>query len=704
MADDNARELIRLSNARFGKKGQIDDLCQTVADEIHPARADFTTDRVEGEEFADHLYTSLPAQNLRDLAYAMGSLTRPKNQQWFEIKAQDDKRNTERAKAWFGKARDKQRTLIYHHAAAFAGTMEESDRDVIAFGNAVIGHFERPERDGLMAFQGFHFRDCAWAENVSRIIDELHRKFKLALTNWEVVFKQPLPKEYASLRDKDPHHEVELRHICIPWDRYDPYTKPKAGGRRGARPHQFASVYIDPAQDSVIREGGYFEFPYTVRRWQLQTGSPYARSPAADLGLVEARLLQNQERVLMDAGELAVDPPWIATRGAVLGDVRNYPGGVSYVDYDYDERGGAALRAVEHKGQLPIGLEMKVDTREILAAAMFINKLSLPVGSREMTVPEVNERISEYIRSIGPAVEPFEAHNAMLLDSAFTFNLRMGHFTDGQPVLLPNGEAGPGLRYVPPELRGADVEFEFDGPIQIAYRRQKLMKAKETMTNIGEAVARLPPDRAIEVLDNFDIDKIVRDGTTYIGGEPEWLVPEEEVAALREARSAKMAEAEQMAKLEQVGGLAKGAIETVPALAEADAASQIMLGGQGPSPLAIEGLPPGTGGGAEEGGGFDALAALGLPAPPPTLAEEPALGGEPVGPMPQGPAVGPPEFAAPAAAVAAPPAAPPSGGGGIPPEVAGLLSRLVSVLEAPVEIRRDSRGKPVGWKRNVRAA
>jgi head-to-tail connecting protein len=694
MADDNARELLRLSNARFSKKGMIDDLCQTVAEEIYPQRANFTTEFVEGEEYADHLYTSMPAQNLRDLAYAMGSLTRPKNQSWFEIQAQDDWRNTERSKAWFGKARDKQRTLLYHYSASFAPTMEDSDRDVIAFGNAVIGHFERPERDGLMAFQGFHFRDCAWAESVSRIVDEMHRKFKLAVCNWEQVFKKPLPQVYKTLLEKDPHHEIELRHICMPWDRYDPYRKPDAGAKRGQRRYQFASAYIDPAQGTIIREGGYFEFPYTVRRWQLQHGSPYARSPAADLGLVEARLLQNQERVLMSAGELAVDPPWIATRGAILGDVRNYPGAVNYVDYDYDERGGATLRTVDHKGNMPLGLEMKQDTREILAAAMFINKLSLPVGSREMTVPEVNERISEYIRSIGPAVEPFEAHNGMLLDSSFTFNLRMGQFTEGQPVLLPDGSPGPGLKMVPPELRGADVEFEFDGPIQIAYRRQKLMKAKETMQNIGEAAQQLPPDKAIEVLDNFDIDKIVRDGTTYIGGEPEWLVPEEEVAQVREMRAQAQQQADQLAKAREVGELAKGAIETVPALADANTAASQMLS-NGEPPLAIDGLPPGLGtsepaGG--EGSPYDALALLGL-APPEGATGAPPGGGlaEPVAPVEP---IGMPPPAPAGAATAV---------GAAPPEIVALLSRLVSVLEAPVEIRHNASGKPVGWQRNMQA-
>jgi hypothetical protein len=574
--DDNARELIRLSDHRFTKKAQIDDYCQTVADEILPDRADFTRDRVDGEEFANHLYTSVPAQNCRDLSYAIGSLTRPKNQQWFDPKAREEWRNTENAKKWFAAARDKQRTLLYTQSAAFISTMEISDKDVVAFGNAVIGHTEETSRSGTLVYQPYHFRDCAWAEDAARQIVELTRKFKLALANWEQFFPGvPFPKEHSAKRDKDPYEEIELRHMVMPFSRYDFYRKPDKPRRNQRGMPTVASVYFEPNLGRVIQESFYFEFPYTVRRWQLQANSPYARSPAADLGLVEARLLQNQERVLMDAGELAVDPPNVATRDAVLGDVHNYPGGTTWVDFDYDERMGPSLRTLDHKGQMPIGLEMKTDTRQILAAAMFINKLSLPVGSRDMTVPEINERISEYIRSIGPAVEPFELHNALLLNHSFVFNLRIGNF--GEPDDMPE------------EIKDAQVEYEFDGPIQIAYKRQKLLKAREVVGGLGE-VFKLKPD----ILDNYDLDKLSRDSAGYIGGEPEWLVDEEVVQATRQQRAEKQAIQENIQKAGQIGQIAQGAIQTVPAAVQAEQMLRQQQNGQGQLSLGEGQGPPGA--------------------------------------------------------------------------------------------------------------
>lgn len=569
MPDVNGKELLRLSDARFSKKSQLDTLWQTLYDELCPERATFTRIRVDGDEFAQRMYTSLPAQNMRDLAYAIGALTR--HEQFFSIKAQQDERNTERATAWLYRAREKQRTLLYTRAANFQSEIEISDMDAVTAGNSVIRHTEDRGRTGIMVFATEHLRDVAWAEDRSRTVNEMHRKYKLALRNWAAEFPDcELPKRYSDLIKTDPHHEIELRHIVMPAEQYDAYGKMKG---RNKKP--FASIHIDPAGSEVIREGGYFEFPYTVRRWRLAPNTPYASSPAAMLGLVEARLLQAQERVIMDAGERVVDPPSIAVRDAVMGRVNNYAGATTWIDGDHAQRIDDAFKFVDQRANIPIGLELKQDTRQILASAVFLNKLSLPIEEK-MTAYEVRERISEFIRSIKPVASPFEVHNAQILDVHFAFNLRVGHFTRGEPVLLPNGQVGPGLRFVPPELRGADIVYEFDGPIQMAYKRLKLIKAQQTRQHAFESMQVRP-----EAGDNFNFDQIDRDAAGYIDGEPGWLIPED---VRDQERTARAQQAQQQAALEQAAAMPKvlgEAADAVPKLAEANKAVPEIMGSEG---------------------------------------------------------------------------------------------------------------------------
>lgn len=553
MADSQAIELISLGDKLFSRKMQLNTLWQSIAEECYPEKSDFNRTRLEGEDFADRLFTSFPAQMRRDLAYAYGALTRPKSQQWFDIILQQDGEKvqdiSQEAKDWLAWARDRQRGALYSWRSLFQKTMQESDNDFVTFGNAVVMMAEDHERTGRMVFLPRHLRDCAWAHDCYQVVNVFHSKFKIALRDVVASPKyggmSALSEAQKRTYEKDPYCEVEFRHCVMPNADYDAYM-PRAK-KQPKFPH--ASIYINLDAQTVVKEGGYYEFPYHVRRWFLNNNSAYAYSPAAMLGLIEARLLQSQERVIMDAGERVVDPPSIATRDAVLGQVANYAGATTWIDSEYIEHADKALQYLDTRANIPIGMEMKQDTREILKAAWFINKLNLP-NEGDMTAFEVNERLGEYIRTVGPAVEPAEVDNAALLDPNFAFNLRLGRF-------------GP-VESIPREVQGADTAYEFDGPVQAAMRRQKLQKAKEIRNFAFEEIAVRP-----EASDNYDFDKIDRDASEYMGAEPGWLRPEDAVAQLRQQRAQAMQQQQQMQQAAQTGEMLKGAIETVPAANEA---------------------------------------------------------------------------------------------------------------------------------------
>jgi Bacteriophage head to tail connecting protein len=358
--------------------------------------------------------------------------------------------------------------------------------------------------------------------------------------------------------ERDPAQEIEIRHDCMPMLDYDGYRIPKADKKKFA----FASVYIASEGRKVLSEGGYFEFPYRVARWARDNKSPYAYSPAAMLGIVDARLLQAQARIILDAGERVVDPPMMATKGAVLGGVNTYAGSTTWIDADYDERLGAALRPLETKANIPLGLDMKADARNVLLAAWYLNKLNLP-SDKEMTAYETSQRIAEYIRSAGPIFEPFEVDNAAVLDSLFTMGLRLEWF-------------GP-LSDVPQELKGGQIDFEFDTPVQMAFDRQQVAQAQET-AQWAESMAKVKP----EVLDNTDFDEMYRSTQKRIGGDASWLVPAEVVAQLRAQRQQAQAGAMQAQQMMQ--GLQQGAdtigriADTVPKVEQASAAIQQAMG------------------------------------------------------------------------------------------------------------------------------
>lgn len=559
--DSNGAELVALGDRLFSKKAQLDELHQTIAELCYPERANFTVSRIEGDEYVRNLYDSGPAQMRRDLAGAIGAILRPRGKEWFRPTPADEWRRTDRGMAWCDFARDVMRRILYSDRSRFQKVMADTDDDFVTFGNAIPILTENPERSGFL-FEMTHLRDNAWTVSRFGEVDVNHRKLKMTLRavvqRWGE--KALTPTQLKTL-EKAPYEEIEIRHVCMPVKDFDPYRPRK---KWGGKP--WASIYLNPEGRHTIHEGGYWEFPYLHRRWRVPDDSCYGYSPAAVLGLVDGRVLQSQSRVILDAGELAVAPPLLAKRDAVLGGIQNYAGAVTWLDTEFDERFGEAVRPLETGGDVRLGLEMKMDTRQILQAAWYLNKLSLP-SDKEMTAYEASERIAEYVRSAGPIFEPFEADNSRILDALFSAALRIGHF-------------GP-LETIPPEIRGGEIKFEFDTPVSQAYRRIKVVRAKEFLEAFGQ-VAQFDPSIKADV----DFRTMFRETVENIGAETKWLKPKDVADQEIAAELEKLAEAEEMAKQQAMleaadkaagaGQKGMGALAQLPMLA---AQSQALLGG-----------------------------------------------------------------------------------------------------------------------------
>lgn len=618
------REIIERSRRMFSKQSLWLPLWQLLAEQYHPVRADFTTTRQDWSEVADHLFESTPVLHRRDFSLAMGALLRPPGKSWFEPRAMEDMRNTENAIAWFNHARDTMRSHIYATRSRFRKAFRESDDDFSTFGNSVVGITENKDRSAIRA-ECFHLRDCAWAENADGEVDCLDRKEKFTLRRIRDTFgEKALRSGDLQILKDNPNHERSILICCMPAEMY---AREKAEEMRrrlkGANPITGGWVvcYIDEEQQRELRCDTYPIFPYWVRRWELQRGSVYAVSPPAMMGLPDARMAQVLAQITQEAAEKQIDPPLVATRDAVWEGPNTFAGGVTWIDKEYDERLGDAIRPLDLGKNAGVGLDIRADLRALHANTFYINKLSLPLTGN-MTAYEVSQRIDEYIRSIGPVFEPFEEDNARLLEMIFAMLARLGAF-------------GP-AEMIPPEISDAEIKFTFETPVQQAYERRKMLAAQELYSFAG-MVAQTTGDA--EVYDNLNNDAAIRTvGTNAIGIEMGLLndpdsVIEKRVGRMQEAEAAKakQAQAEQMAMLEQ-------GLRMVPSMAQADQLlGQILgpdwmqglmgaLGGGGEAPQSNRLLPPPPGEGEEEGG-QQVMPPMGMPSQPPMRAQQPGFAG-----------------------------------------------------------------------------
>lgn len=518
--DARAKELIDLGDRLFTAKLPFDTLCQEIALQVYPQRADFITDNVLGDEFADHLADSYPALVCRDLSDSISAMLRPKNKPWFKPTTLDEARDSDTGNAQFLEYIG--RTLksgLYDARSQFIRATKEGDRDYAPFGQCVLSMEEGGENRDHLFMRSHHLRNCAWLENDLSVIDHLHRKDSMSARAMKRKFgEKNLHETVRKACEKEPGKTFDLRVVVMPADEYD-YVGEHAKGRKGKK-LPFVIVYIDATNGKIIREGGLHDFIYIVPRWQTMSGSQYAFSPAAMTALPDARAAQAMAEILLEAGERAVDPPVAAIEGMV--NIGGGAGGITWVDSEYDGKVKDAYDAMETRMDMQAGLVIRQDFREMLAKAFFVDKLRLPElkTGEKPTATHINALLEEHIRNLLPLFEPIETeYNTVLLDRAFSTLDNMGKIDWS---LLPDG------------LRDADVSWAFQSPIEQTQTRLLAEQCMETMKLVSQA-------QALGIVRTSPIngDKMIKDAVRGIGGPATWRKTEEEILAEEQAMATK---------------------------------------------------------------------------------------------------------------------------------------------------------------------
>jgi hypothetical protein len=220
-------------------------------------------------------------------------------------------------------------------------------------------------------YRCWHLRDLAWAENAEGVIDTVHRNWKPTARDLVQIFGS---KVHTKVRDKipqEPFCEIKCRHVIVPSEDY---------GKEFKTP--YVSVYIDIENQHIMEEVGIFNKMYIIPRWQTVAGSQYAYSPATIVALPDARLIQSITRVLLEAGEKAVDPPMVASREVFRDDFNLMAGGITWADVEMDVDIRNVITEFGKTSNLPAGLNIRDDVRVMISQAFYLDKLTLPSSRR----------------------------------------------------------------------------------------------------------------------------------------------------------------------------------------------------------------------------------------------------------------------------------------------------------------------------------
>lgn len=534
----------------FSAKGQLDSFYQELAEFLYPERAEFTTEIVLGQEFMSHLTDATPVLMRRELGDQIGGMVRPDGRQWFKAKAANKHVGRDRSAAAFLEfMTDVNAAILNSRDSGFRRAAQAVEHDFVTFGMGWLQVSYNKRRDNLL-YRCHHPKHMAGQEGADGLTNHVHRKCDMTAQMLAHLFGETkLPQKIRdALAKKDFKTTFGARHVVIPLDLYEPYRKFPKGAK-------WADVYL-LEDGTILQELPAFTFDYVVPRWHLLSGKFYAVSMAANIGLTESRMLQRMKMTIIEAGEKQVDPPMIATQDAVMSPVDLTPGGVTYIDSEYDERMGNALRPIDLGKNVGLGVDLVNDQRRQIADAFFLNKLQ-PIGraEKEMTAYQASQLVSEWIRNALPLFGPIEHEwTGAVLDLTTEKVMRAGGYgpidRNGIPVDMPDA------------LLGQNITYEFNNALKEARDRETLNAFQEG-AGVLQAGMSLDPSLAGDV----DARTMFRDAFGAVpGGRADWLVDAEQAAAARQQMQDAMAQQQQIQQVGQVAevaGKAGGAAQAI---------------------------------------------------------------------------------------------------------------------------------------------
>jgi hypothetical protein len=539
------KDLIQQGEELFSARASYMSLCQEIAENFYPQRADFTTVRTLGEDFAANLNSSYPLIVHRELSGAIGATTRRKDTEWFKVSVKNADRLDNSGREFLEYMTGVQRSAMYDIVANFETATSQADADYAAFGNPILSA-EVNRRKTALLYRCWHLRDVAWCENEEGAVTDRHHNVKPTARWLAQQFGED--KLHQRVRDclqpgKNPYQRINCRRVVVPAESYDDVSD----GRR----MPWVSIYIDIDNACIIDQRPSWTPIYIIPRWQTVSGSQYAYSPAVIAGLPDARLIQAMTLTLLEAGEMSVRPPMASAGEVIQGGIQLYAGGITQIDASYDERLGKPLYPIlEPSGAMPFGEEMLNRKEEMLGRAFYLNKLrQLPLKD-EMTATEASIWTKDYIREALPLFSPLESqYNAVVCEQSLQLLMRENAFGSWQDM--------------PQSLRGMDLEWKFESPLSEAIERQKGDKFMQAKGLITEAM-ELDPSTVATV----DWRGAVRDALAGVGTPAKWTRTEQAVEAHAQAVQQQQAQAAQQQQMAEGAATAVNAGKAVESFAK----------------------------------------------------------------------------------------------------------------------------------------
>jgi hypothetical protein len=531
------RLLVRKA-ALWTERSSWDAHWREIAEYQQPRAGRFvTTDRNQGGKRHNRIIDNTAIFASRTLAAGlMSGMTSPARP-WFALTLEDsDLAEFGSVKAWLHDTASLLRAVFA--ASNTYRSLHMMYEELGLFGTAAS--IVLPDFDNVLHHYPLTIGEYALATNHKGYVDTICREFQMTVGQIVEQFGiENCSQNVKNLYARGSYDAwVDVVHLIEP-------RKNRDYGKRDNKNMPWKSCYFEPSRDDwdrLLSESGFERFPGLCPRWEVRGNDIYGDSPGMEC-LGDVKQLQHQQLRKGQAIDYQVDPPLQVPSSYKNHHVNRLPGGVMYVDQV--GAGGGVRSAFEVNLNLQHLLGDIQDVRERIRSAYYADLFLMMQNDQRsgITATEVAERHEEKLLALGPVLE--RLHNELLspmIDLAFDFCAR----ADILPV-------------PPPELQGMDLKVEF---VSVLAQAQRAVASSgiERLVGTVSQMAAVKPD----VLDKLDFDQVVDDLAEMYGVNPEIVVPDDDVAAMRDARAQQMA-------AQQAAAMAQPMAQTAKTMGDVDA-------------------------------------------------------------------------------------------------------------------------------------
>ena len=538
-SDMSEQELLTFHMKRNAKlRGDL-GIWRTTWEELalfcRPEKSDFVTKRTRGSpERVLRQYDSTAITAVQALASTLhSSLTSP-SIEWFNLKMrQEDMNENDAIKEWLEDCQ--QRMFSAMSESNFNSQINELYLDLITFGTAAMTVYpvNNAVWDGLL-FQTYFLEQFGLAENEKRVVDTVYREYRLTCRQACMLWPDAKMPKVRQGMEKDPEREFTFIHAVCFNDEGE--QQEKDGLEPGVRP--FLTWDICKDDKEMLETGGVYELPYVVPRWSKYPSDAMGHSPAFN-ALPDIRVLNDAKRYELRAWEKSIDPPYIASAGGVVGDLRLRSGGVTYLR---DMNGLQQLQQLTNWNACQIkNNELETKIKE----AFFIPQLNIAERPNQ-TATEVQIRYNLMQRHLAPQLGRLQAEllNPMI-ERIFYVMMRAQQLPE-MPEELSQG--------------ASDMDVEYVGPLakaQLSGEVEAIERWVMGLTNMAAGIAQVDPQAAANMLDAIDTSKLPLALADKLGTPPEAVLGETEILDKQKKRAEQQKQAQEMATAQQQAAVGK---------------------------------------------------------------------------------------------------------------------------------------------------